>query len=451
MFDYDVIFIGSGHACWHGAITLVSAGKKVAIIDRGAIGGTCTNYGCDAKILLDGPFEYVSGLKNYKDICIDSAPAIGWSGLMKYKKAQIGVLPVGLEAMLTSMGIVIKKGHATLKDEHTVTVNKESISGEYIVIGTGMRSAQMNIAGREHLHNSKDFLDLDDMPDRIVFAGAGVISMEFASMALTLGKNVTLIECSNKALVSYPEQYVDRLTDKMKSEGAKFHFAEFISEIEKKNGEYIVHTQSGLAVACDYVMDTTGRVANVEDLGLEELGIESSHHGIGVDEHLRTAVKNIYASGDVVYKEIPRLTPTAAFESEYIAAHILGKEQKPIQYPAVPSVVFTLPRIAQVGVKVKEAETIPEKYRIARVPYSQTMLWLAKNEKDIDITFIFDKSNCLVGAAVYGSEAGTWIDVLTLIINQKLTADQLKNIIFSFPTSTYGLISFLISQSAMSQ
>ena len=159
---------------------------------------------------------------------------------------------------------------------------------------------------------------------------------------------------------------------------------------------------------------------------------------------MRCCLKNIYASGDVIDKRIPKLTPTAEFESNYIAMDILNPLNPAIDYPVVPNLVFTLPRIAQVGISRKEAEQNPNDYRIEELAIGQTMSWLNKNQQDEHITYIFDKKNHLVGATVYGDEAGSYIDVLTIIINQKLGAKELGRMIFSFPTPTYGLISTLI-------
>ena len=123
----------------------------------------------------------------------------------------------------------------------------------------------------------------------------------------------------------------------------------------RKIGEaYKVSTASGLTIDTDYVLDATGRNPNVEGIGLDQVGIEYSKKGISVDGHLRTNVSNIYASGDVLDKAIPKLTPTATFESNYIAAHILGMTQDEIQYPAIPSVLYSLPRLSQIGVSVQE-------------------------------------------------------------------------------------------------
>ncbi|MBR1555721.1 MAG: NAD(P)/FAD-dependent oxidoreductase [Oscillospiraceae bacterium] len=444
MYDYDVIFIGSGHSCNHAAIALAMSGKKTAFVEMGKIGGTCTNFGCDAKILLDGPFEYLEGLERYQGLCTENRTEIDWSALMQYKKQNIGMFDPILNDIFSKMGIDIIRAQGKLLDAHTVQAGDRTVTAEYIVIGTGQRNARLDIEGKEYLHGSSDFLDLDAMPERLVFIGAGIISMEFASMALALGKKVTLIEFAPRALASYPEQYVDKLVKKMESQGAVFKFGEAVSEAVKSENGFIVRTKSGFSTECDYILDATGRIANVENLGLEELGIKASRRGIEVDDHLRTAVPNIFASGDVIDKKIPKLTPTAEFESNYIASQILGLNPAPIAYPVIPNLVFTLPRIAQVGVTVAEAGQNPDEYHIVSVPYGQQNEWIANRETDAELTYIFDKENYLVGAVIYGSEAGTWIDFLTLIINQKMTALQLRSMIFAFPTPTYMLISSLI-------
>ena len=443
MYDYDVVFIGSGHSCWHGAVMLAAAGKKVAVLDHDLPGGTCTNYGCDAKILLDGPFEFLEGLGRYKDVCVDQIGTIDWKKLMAYKKQQLTPFAEFIPVVLAQSGINFIREKGKLLDPHTVQAGEKKITSEYIVLGVGQRNARLNVPGQEYPHGSREFLDIDQMPDHLICIGAGIISMEFASMALTLGKKVTFFEFMPRALAAYPEKYVSKLVEKMTAQGADFHFGEAVCGVEKTDRGYKVMAQSGLCAEGDYVLDATGRVANVEDLGLEDLGIQASRKGIPVDDHLRTCVKNIYVSGDAIDKQIPRLTPTAEFESNYIAGQILGNDA-PICYPAVPNLVFTLPRIAQVGITVDEAARDPEKYRVVEIPYGAQNEWVDNRELDIEMTYIIDREGHLAGAAIYGSEAGTWIDFLTLIINQKIKAEDLQKMIFAFPTQTYMLVSTLI-------
>ena len=444
MKSFDVIFIGSGHACWHGALILKTLGKSVALVERDLVGGTCTNYGCDAKILLDSPFELVEALDRYKGIGVTGESRIDWPALMQYKKQYIGAMPAALAGLFAQFGFELIRGEAEFLDKNTIRVGEETYSAEYFVIGTGQNYIPMDIPGKEYFHDSREFLDLDDIPDHVTFVGAGIISMEFASLCLSLGRKVDIVVRSGAVLKEYPRDYVDQVTEKMKAQGANFVFNANVCCIEKTESGYALKTKEGLTIETDYILIAVGRRANVDGLGLDRLGIEYSERGIKVDEHLRTCVGNIYASGDVIDKKIPKLTPTAEFESNYIAMYILNPANESIRYPAVPNMVFTLPRIAQAGVTVAEAEAHPELYRVEKNPVGASMSWLNKNQRSEHFTFIFDKTNKLAGAAVFSDDAGMYIDLLTIIINEKLGLESLQKMIFAFPTQTYGLISALI-------
>ncbi len=433
---YDVVFLGSGHSCWHGAVTLAAVGKKVAIVDGDLPGGTCTNYGCDAKIILDGPFEFVEGLDRYQGLCVEGNGTIDWRKLMAYKRQVLAPFPGSLPVMFEAAGVEFVPEFGKLVDAHTVQAGERTLETEHVVVGTGQRDSVLDIPGKEFLHNSREFLDIDEMPEHLICIGAGIIGMEFASMALVLGKKVSFVEFAPRALAAYPEAYVATLVAKMEAQGADFHFGEAAAKVEEVEGGYRLTTASGLAIEGDYVLCAAGRVANYENLGLEELGIEASRRGIVVDDHLRTSVPTIFASGDVIDKAIPRLTPTAEFESNYIAAQLLG-DDAPICYPVVPNLVFTLPRIAQVGVTLDEAKADPAAYRIDEWHYGPRNEWVDNRELDIDVSLVLDNDGHLVGAAIIGSEAGTWIDFLTLVINAKLTGADMRRMIFAFPTQTY--------------
>ena len=332
----------------------------------------------------------MEGLERYRGLCVDQAGTIDWEKLMAYKKEHLTPFAQFMPAMFERTGITFIRERGKLLDAHTVQAGDQKITTEYIVLGVGQRNVRLNVPGQEYLQGSREFLDIEKMPDHLICIGAGIISMEFASMALTLGKKVTFFEFMPRALAAYPEKYVSKLVEKMTAQGAEFHFGEAVCGVEKTENGYRVMAKSGLCVEGDYVLDATGRVANVEDLGLEELGITASRRGIQVDDHLRTSVKNIFVSGDAIDKTIPRLTPTAEYESNYIASQILGNDD-PICYPAVPNLVFTLPRIAQVGITVDEAEKSPEDYKIADIPYGAQNEWVDNRETDIEMTFIIDR------------------------------------------------------------
>ncbi|WP_159548780.1 dihydrolipoyl dehydrogenase family protein [Streptococcus halichoeri] len=444
MYQYDVTFIGSGHASWHAAILLRKFGKKVAIIESDLTAGTCTNYGCNAKFLLESPFEYLDGLSRYEKAGIATSGHISWEKLMDYKKEEINSYAPAMEQLFAAQGIDLIKGKGHLIDDHTVGVDKQEITSDKIVIATGQRSARLNVPGNEQFHDSRDFLSLDKMPKRMTIIGAGIISLEFATMATKLGTEVHIIEFGDRALAAYPKDYVQTIVDTLTEEGAVFHFNEAVTQATVlDDGSYVVKTDSGLTVETDYILDATGRIANTEDLGLEALGIETDRGGIVVNDHLQTAVPNIFASGDVVSKKIPKLTPTATFESNYIASVILGNSD-PIQYPAIPNVVFTMPRLSQVGVTNDEAKAHPDDYRVVDIPFGQQLKFQTKLEENAKLTLVIGRDKTLKGATMLGGEAGEMVNLLTLIINQGLGAKELNAMIFAFPGVSSGVLTSLI-------
>lgn len=442
MKQYDVVFIGSGHAAWHAALTLKHAGKDVAIIEKDTIAGTCTNYGCNAKILLEGPYEVLEESAQYNGIIQSQDLHVNWENLMDYKKQVINPMNGMLKGMFEQQGIDVYMGAGVIKDAHTVTVNDEALQTENIVIATGQHSNKLDIEGKELTHDSRDFLSMDELPKRMTFIGVGIISVEFASIMIKSGVEVTIIHHSDKPLKGFNQTHVTQLIKKLEDEGVHFYFDEETQKVEKIGEAYKVSTASGLTIDTDYVLDATGRNPNVEGIGLDQVGIEYSKKGISVDGHLRTNVSNIYASGDVLDKAIPKLTPTATFESNYIAAHILGMTQDEIQYPAIPSVLYSLPRLSQIGVSVQGAEQ-NERYTVKHIPFGKQMAFEYKNETDAEMYVVLDEEKRLVGADIYGVDAADLVNLLVFIINQRMTAQDLNQLIFAFPGASSGVIDML--------
>lgn len=442
MANFDTIFIGSGHATWHAAVTLAQAKRKVAIIEADTIAGTCTNFGCDAKILLDGPFELTEQLKQYQGIGVNETPKIDWSQLMAYKQSVIKPLSTQMTAIFKQLGITVITGRGELTDAHAVQVAGTDYTADTIVLGTGQRPAQLAIPGAELMLDSRDFLDLETMPKRLTFIGAGIISLEFADMAVLLGSEVHIIEFAPSALPAFYQDHVQKLITHLEQAGVQFHFDEALQSVSKSATGLTATTANGLTIESDAIVGATGRIPNVEHLGLEKVGIQTDRHGIIVDDHLRTNVPNIYASGDVISKMLPKLTPTATFESNYIAGQLLGATAA-IDYPVIPSVVFTMPRLAQVGVSVATAQADPDTYHVQALPYGQVLAFQYQNETEADLELVFDQENYLVGAAIYGNGAPDLINLLTMLITDRVTAETLSQKVFAFPSASVGIIDML--------
>ncbi|MFT8825066.1 MAG: NAD(P)/FAD-dependent oxidoreductase [Liquorilactobacillus mali] len=444
MEKFDIIFIGSGHANWHAAVDLQKKGKKVAIVEKDLIAGTCTNYGCNAKILLDGAAELIHQSQAYAGMGLKGDLHVDWPELMAYKQATINPIHLMLAQQFKEVGIEIFNGTASFLDQNSIKVGEKILSAANFIIGTGQVPNRLPVEGNELLNDSREFLDLPELPNRITFIGAGIVSLEFAMLVKAAGTEVSIIEFAPGALRGFNQKYVGKLLQQMKELGIKIYFNEAVQKIQKSDNQLIVSTVSGLKIRTDYVLDATGRVPNIGGLNLEVAGVEYNKAGIVVDDHLRTSVPHIFASGDVVDKQIPRLTPTATFESNYLAGLLSGENTESISYPAIASVVFTLPRIAQVGLSEMDIENKKDKYLIKEIPYGKRLRFQTKNESDAEATLIFNQDSYLVGASVYGDEAPELINVLAMIIGLKLTQNDLNKAILAFPSQTIGLISMMV-------
>lgn len=433
MKSFDVLFIGSGQAAWNAALPLSALGKKVGMIERDKIAGVCTNYGCDPKIILDGPVKTLEDAEKYTGLGLESQISVNWPDLMQHKNRIIDPLPELLGHALQQAGVEIIQGEARFEDAHTVAVGDELYTAERIVIATGQRPAPLRIPGQEFLKTSNDFLYMPEMPKRIVFIGAGYVAMELASIALKAGAEVQVIQAVDQILTGFYQPYAQKLQAKMEREGAKFAFNEMVALVEQGDGELTVTTKNGLRFTADMVINATGRIPNVEALNLEAAGVEYNPKGIVVNDYLQTSQPHIYANGDVLDKTAPRLTPTAMFEAKYLVRTFLGIETAPISYPPIATIAFTLPRIAQVGVTVEEAKA-SEAYTIREIDLGQQWDFVGRNDTEAHLILIYDQTYKLVGAAAYSQEALEIINSLLPIITLGLTAAEADKLIYAFPS-----------------
>lgn len=431
-YDYDVLYIGSGHGTFDGAIPLGAKGKKVGVVEQDLVGGTCPNRGCNAKIVLDSPVAMQRHLEEVHGI-VNGETKIDWAENQAHKHEVIDGLPAFIQGLMDSTNVDVLFGRGTLADAHTVMVNGEAKTADKIVISTGLRPHRLTIPGSDLAHDSEDFLNLTDMPERLTIIGGGYIAIEFATMANAAGSDVTVILRGKEALKAYHQPFVEQIIADLEKHGVTF-IRETAVEAIVQGAEGLVVRGQDLNIETDWVLDATGRVPNVENLGLEEVGVNYTPAGITVDDYLRTSVSNIYASGDVIDKVQPKLTPTAVFESLYLMHTFAGETTEPIVYPAIPSVVFTSPRLAQVGVTVAEAEANPELYTIEtnHIPDD----WYRQVDKETigDNILIFDKAHKLVGATEVSNKADDVINTLLPAIEFKFGPAEIERMVYLFPS-----------------
>lgn len=440
-YDYDVVYIGSGHGTFDGAMPLAAKGKRVAVIEIDKVGGTCPNWGCNAKILLDAPVALQHTLRASNGI-VSGDGKIDWAKNKAHKQAAIDVIPDALISGMEGSGITMYYGAGSLVDAHTVKVNDEQLTAENIVLATGLLPRKLNVDGTELTHDSKDFMDLDEMPKELVIVGGGYIGVEFATMANAADANVTLVLHGDQALRGFHQPYVEQVLADLEARGVKILRNQEVKGFAEADGDVEV-ALSDATLSADWVLDATGRQANVEDLGLEDLGIQASDKGIEVNEYLQTAVPSIYASGDVIDKEQPKLTPTAQFESQYLMHRFAGESDAAIDYPVIATNVFTTPRIAQAGVTVEAAQADPDTYTIQENDHNGNWYRAVDYEQDAKITLIFNQDKQLVGATEISERAEDTINALLPAIEFGYKPEQLERLVYIFPAIAFDAMTQL--------
>ena len=376
-----------------------------------------------------------------------------------------------LDGKFKEYDLDVAHGEGYIVDEHTVRVGDETFTTDKIVISTGLRPIIPDIKGKEYLHDSTDFLDIDELPKHAIIIGAGFVGMEFASILAEAGLSADVIIRGNMALKYFHQPYVQNVIEILKEKNIRFHFNETVKEVIKDDSVIIenpeervlnienaqnsdddlrdpdakldnkayenaftVNCDSGLSLTGDYVIAAMGRTANVENIGLENVGLEYTKNGIKVNKHLQTAVPNIYASGDVADSGIAKLVTVAIHQSKYLAKELLGEADE-IVYPVVPAVAYTIPRIATVGVPAYIAEE-SDKYDVHRIRYGNSYSLELKNDRTAEAKVIVDKDLNIVGAEIYAADAENVANMFTFIINQKISLEELDSMIYAFPSSS---------------
>ena len=467
--DYDVIYIGSGNAAWQGGRFLRKAGLKILIIEESLYGGACANRGCNSKALLDAPYEIKALADNFEGVGKSGELEVNWPDLMKYKQKRIAGMSLFLDGKFDEYDLDVAHGKGVIVDEHTVQVGDRKFTTDKIVICTGLKPVIPDIEGSQYLHDSTDFLDIAELPKHTIIIGAGFVGMEFASILAEAGLEADVIVRGNMALKFFHQPYVQNVIGILKKKGIRFHFNQQVSEIvanveihnpEEKvqnavqglnanddlrdpdakdnnksyeNG-FTVNCESGLSITGDYVIAAMGRQANVDDIGLENVGLTYTAKGIKVNGHLQTEVPNIYASGDVADTGIAKLVTVAIHQSKYLAKELLG-EAGEITYPVVPAVAYTIPRIATVGIPAYVADESDE-YEVHTIRYGRSYALELKNDTTAEAKVIVDKDLQIVGAEIYAADAENVANMFAFIINKKITLEELDYMIYAFPSSS---------------
>lgn len=444
---FDVFIIGSGSAGQTVAEACANEGLKVAVADNHIFGGTCANRGCDPKKVLLGATEAWNLCNNLQGKGVASLPPIDWKKLQKFKRSFTRPVPIGTESRFNDLEIDVYHQSPQFIDAHTLRVEGKTVQAEKIVIATGQTPRTLNFKGSQFLKTSEDFLSLKKLPKHIVFIGAGYIAMEFAHMAARAGSKVTIIDHGKRPLKAFDVELVGLLTNVSKDMGIQFIFNSKVRSIKKLRKKLkINYLEDGeeKEIKTNIIFNTAGRVPAIKNLNLNKGNIAFSNKGIKVNNYLQsTTAPNVYACGDVSEHSAP-LTPLTGMEGAVVAQNIIKGNAKKVDTPLVPSAVFTLPHLAAVGLSESAAK---KRYKKVIINYQSVPHWFnSKRIQEAAYAFkiiINQRTNVIVGAHLLSGNAAETINLFAMAIHNGNTVDELKKMIFTYPSFSNDIKSML--------
>lgn len=422
----DLIIIGSGPGGYRTAEYAARKGLSVTIFEENEAGGTCLNCGCIPTKTLCHEAEVADLLKGAGVNVID------FPVIQARKEKVITQLRSGVETLLGSNNISFVHGHATLQDAHTVAANGETYSAKNIIIATGSHAKMLPIEGidQENVMTSTELLNINEVPQRLCIVGAGVIGMEMASVFNSFGSEVTVIEFLKECLPMLDSDIAKRLRQTISKRGVNFLMQ---SGVKRINGNTVFFERKGKEeqVEADMILIATGRGANVDGLGLENIGVTFSAKGIDVDDHMQTNIPGIYAIGDVNARMM--LAHAATFQGFRAVNHILGYEDQ-INLDIMPSAIFTKPEAASVGLSEDQCKEKGLSFICKKGFYRANGKALAMDDTDGMLKLMAAEDGKILGCHVFGAHAADIVQEVSVLMCKGATVQELAQMVHIHPT-----------------
>ena len=349
MSDFDVIVIGTGVTGQTAAEELAAGGKRVAIVDRREYGGTCILRGCEPKKVLFTAAEVVERAAAQRGRGPTGDLRLDWPSLIAFKRGFTEPAPAGVEKALSDAGVATLHGEARFADEDTLLIDGVRHRAEHIVVASGALPMRLGIAGEDLMLTSEGFMATEHLGERIVFIGGGYISFEFAHMAAAAGAHVTICHRGSHVLRGFDQELAAMLVEGYRKAGIGVRTEAPVRAVEKDGEALTVVLEDGTRLPCDMVVHGAGRVPDIEALDLETGGVGFGPRGIAVDEHLRSVTNaRVWAAGDAADRGLP-LTPVGITQARVVVRGILGDGDAVYDPAVTPSVVFSDPPLAAIG------------------------------------------------------------------------------------------------------
>ncbi len=440
--SFDLVVIGAGTAGNGVARACSNAGWKVASVDSLPYGGTCALRGCDPKKMMVGVTEALDWARRMTGRGLRSSELdIDWAEMIAFKRTFTDVMPGRVEGGLEKAGVVTMHGAAEFASSNVVRVGDTQVRARHFHIATGARPAPLDISGDDLITTSTQFLELKELPARIAFVGGGFISFEFAHIAKRAGASqVTILHRGERALKGFDADLVAHLVARTRELGMEVRLQTCVDAVARAGDALRVEVTSRTGsdiVDCDAVVHVAGRVPNLGTLRLDLAEVEHGPRGVRVSESMRS-VSNpaVFAAGDCADTPAPNLTPVSVYEARIAAKNLLaGADEHRVEYPPIPSVVFTVPPVGRVGLLEEEARGQGMELD---VHFHKTDHWYSSvrvaEPYSAYKTLVDKTTGRIVGAHVMGPGAEEQLNLFALAMKAGLTANHIKATMFAYPS-----------------
>ncbi|MDF9758329.1 dihydrolipoamide dehydrogenase [Peribacillus simplex] len=441
--ETDTIVIGAGPGGYVAAIRAAQLGQKVTIVEKEYLGGVCCNVGCiPSKALIAAGHRYETAKHSDAYGITAENVKVDFSKVQEWKASVVKKLTGGVEGLLKGNKVEIVRGEAFFVGSNSLRVmgekNAQTYTFKNAIIATGSRSIELpTFKYSKRVLNSTGALSLNEIPEKIVVIGGGVIGIELGGAYANFGTQVTILEGADEILgIGFEKQMSAVVTKSMKKKGVEFYTKAMAKGVEEtENGVTVTFEVKGeeQKIDANYVFVMVGRRPNTDEIGLEQAGVKVIGRGlIEIDKQCRTNVPNIYAIGDVVPG--PQLAHKAFYEAK-IAAEAIAGHPSEIDYIGIPAVVFSDPELATVGYTEQQATDEGIEVVAAKFPYAGNGRALSLDSTDGFVKIVTRKEDGLViGAQVAGANASDLISELGLAVETGLTAEDIAMTIHAHPT-----------------
>lgn len=448
--NYDVIVIGSGPGGYVAAIRAAQLGFSVAVVEKAELGGVCLNWGCiPTKSLLKSAqvLDYTKHANEYGILVSEAKP--DFQAVVARSRSVASQMNKGVEYLFKKNKIDIIQGFGKLLKNNFVEVTssdntKSEFSAKHIILATGARSRELPNLKQDgkHIIGYREALTLPQLPESMLVVGSGAIGTELASFYNSMGTQVTLVEYLPNIVPLEDEEVSKQLGRSLKKAKINILTGTSVDSVSVTNGKCIVTVsdkKGSKQIETDIVLSAVGISTNIENIGLEDIGVKTDKGKIIVDAFYRTNIDGVYAIGDIVPGQA--LAHVASAEAICCVEAIAGLNPKPIDYQNIPSGIYTTPEVASVGMTEQEATEKTIAVKIGKFPYTASGKATAAGNRDGFVKLIFDaETDILLGAHFVGLNVTEMISEMVVGKSLSVTAKQLIHSIHPHPTMSEAIM-----------